>query len=74
MKKVGFGIVFIAFLTFVGFGSASCKKERGVCYCKYFSGDKTEYDLQHLTRSQQKDSCAHLDELAENFAGDCKLK
>lgn len=53
----------------------SCKKkEAGVCYCHYFSGDKREYDLSSLARSQQVDSCYKLDGLAEAFAGDCDLK
>lgn len=53
----------------------SCKKkESGICYCHYLSGDKKEYDLKSLTRSQQIDSCYVLDGLAENFAGDCDLK
>lgn len=53
----------------------SCKKkESGICYCHYLSGDKREYDLRSLTRSQQIDSCYVLDGLAENFAGDCDLK
>lgn len=53
----------------------SCKKkESGICYCKYFSGDKREYDLRSLPRSKQIDSCYVLDGLARNFAGDCSLK
>jgi hypothetical protein len=53
----------------------SCnKKESGVCYCKYLSGDKKEYNLKSLTRSQQIDSCYVLDGLANGFAGDCELK
>lgn len=53
----------------------SCKKkESGVCYCHYFSGDKTEYNLTAYPRSQQTDSCYELDRLAEAFAGDCDLK
>ncbi|MFA6151306.1 MAG: hypothetical protein WC716_08300 [Chitinophagaceae bacterium] len=55
--------------------SSSCKKkESGVCYCSYFSGDKKEYNLSSLTRSQQTDSCYVLDGYAEAFAGDCELK
>lgn len=53
----------------------SCKKkESGICYCSYLSGDKKEYDVRALTRSQQIDSCYVLDGLASNFAGSCKLK
>ncbi|MBL7718420.1 MAG: hypothetical protein JNL72_06270 [Flavipsychrobacter sp.] len=55
--------------------SPACKKkERGVCYCSYLSGDKKEYNLSSLSRSQQTDSCYVLDGYAENFAGSCKLK
>jgi len=74
MKKVSFGIAFLALVLAVGLGSTSCKKKRGICYCKYYSGDKTEYDLRDLPRSEQEDSCAHLNNLAANFVGDCKLK
>lgn len=53
----------------------SCKKkDAGVCYCHYLSGDKKEYNLNHLSRSQQIDTCYHLDQLAEAFAGDCDLE
>lgn len=53
----------------------SCsKKESGVCYCSYYSGDKKEYDLRSLSLQQQIDSCNTLDGLASNFAGSCKLK
>ncbi|WP_129022134.1 hypothetical protein [Edaphocola flava] len=53
----------------------SCtKKESGVCYCSYYSGDRTHYDLRNLNGQQQIDSCNRLNELASNFAGSCKLK
>lgn len=54
--------------------SACKKKESGVCYCSYLSGDKKEFNLSGLSRSQQIDSCYVLDGNAEAFAGDCKLK
>jgi hypothetical protein len=50
------------------------KKETGVCYCKYLSGDKKEFNLTSLTRSQAIDSCYVLNGYAKAFAGDCKLK
>lgn len=50
------------------------KKETGVCYCKYLSGDKKEFDLSSLDRSRAQDSCAVLDGYAHAFAGDCELK
>lgn len=53
----------------------SCKKKQtGVCYCKYLSGDKKEYNLQGLDRAKQQDSCNTLNGYASAFAGDCKLK
>lgn len=53
----------------------SCKKkETGICYCKYFSGDKKEFDLRHLPRSQQIDSCYVYNQNASHFAGECELK
>lgn len=52
-----------------------CKKKKsGVCYCKYLSGDKKEYDLTGLDRSVARDSCGKLDGYAGAFAGDCDLK
>lgn len=53
----------------------SCsKKKSGVCYCKYLSGDKKEYDLTGMDRSKAQDSCQVLNGYASAFAGDCKLK
>ncbi len=61
--------------TFLILFALSCKKkESGICYCHYLSGDKKEYDLRQLRRSEQVDSCYELDRLAEAFAGDCDLK
>ncbi len=55
-------------------GNSCKKKESGVCYCHYLSGDKKEFNLSSLTRSKQQDSCYVLDGYAEAFAGDCDLK
>jgi hypothetical protein len=52
----------------------ACNKKKGNCYCKYVSGDKTHYDLNSLSRSEQQDSCRVLDNNAEGFGGECKLK
>ena len=74
MKKYRF-ILFIMLIGFVYTGMTSCrKKEKGNCYCKYYSGDKTHYDLTSLPRSEQQDSCNVLNNNASAFAGDCKLK
>lgn len=60
---------------FVGMALFSCKKkESGICYCKYLSGDKKEFDFRDLPRSQQIDSCYVYNQNASHFAGDCKLK
>ncbi len=58
-----------------GLFSTSCrKKEKGNCYCKFYSGDRTHYDLSALPRNEQEDSCKVIDNNAQAFAGDCKLK
>lgn len=54
--------------------SSCSKKESGVCYCSYLSGDRTHYDLRGMDRQEQIDSCNRLSDLASNFAGSCKLK
>lgn len=73
MKKMILNYSFIAIAGVLLFSSCK-KKESGVCYCHYLSGDKKEYNLSTLTRSQQVDSCYVLDGYAEAFAGDCDLK
>lgn len=50
------------------------KKDKGTCYCSYLSGDKKEFNLSSLSRSEQTDSCYVLDGYAEAFAGSCKLE
>ncbi len=65
----------IVSVLFVGMALFSCKKkETGICYCTYFSGDKKDFDLRHLPRTQQIDSCYVYDQNASHFAGDCELK
>lgn len=75
MKKVRL-ILPLLMLGLVYVGVTSCRKKvSGNCYCSYFSGDKTHYDLTMVSsRSAQQDSCVALDHNAESFAGDCKLK
>lgn len=68
MKKI-FVVLIIALIAL-----AACKK-RGICYCKFYSGDKQEYDLSDIgNRDAQKDSCNVIDGNAANFGGSCKLK
>ncbi len=75
MKTYFLLAVMLCFAIFMLVTAASCKKKKeGICYCHYFSGDKKEYDLRSLKRSDQIDSCYILDGLAEAFAGDCDLK
>lgn len=65
----------IGFLFIIGILFSSCKKkESGVCYCSYLSGDKKEFDLKHLSRSQQVDTCNMYSQNASHFAGSCDLK
>jgi len=55
--------------------ATSCKKkESGVCYCSYLSGDKKEFNFQNLPRDVAQDSCNTLDGYATAYAGDCDLK
>ncbi|MEZ5016081.1 MAG: hypothetical protein R2800_03460 [Flavipsychrobacter sp.] len=53
----------------------SCKKkDAGVCYCDYVSGDKKEFNLKALERSEQIDSCFVLNKNANAFGGSCELE
>lgn len=62
-------------LVVIGLLLGSCdKKEKGVCYCSYYGGNRTVYDLKHLPKQQQTDSCQELSRLASGFAGSCKIK
>jgi hypothetical protein len=55
--------------------TTSCKKkEAGICYCSYVSGDKKEFDLKALSTNAARDSCAVLDRNANGFGGDCEIK
>ncbi|RYE26444.1 MAG: hypothetical protein EOP51_00375 [Sphingobacteriales bacterium] len=69
-KILGAAIIALTTLTITG----CSKKEDGVCYCKYLSGDKKEYNLKNLDDRKAQDSCNVLDGYAEAFAGDCSLK
>ncbi|WP_124635055.1 hypothetical protein [Taibaiella sp. KBW10] len=66
--------VVLILIVLTGILSSCSKKESGVCYCSYFSGDRTHYDLKGLDKQKQIDSCNRLSELASGFAGSCKLK
>jgi len=70
MKKAT--ILFAAAIILTGTGCR--KKEIGVCYCTYLSGDKKDFNLTDLTRKQAQDSCNVLSGYASAFAGSCKLK
>ncbi|MES2513779.1 MAG: hypothetical protein V4580_06515 [Bacteroidota bacterium] len=54
--------------------TTACRKEKGVCYCKYASGDKRHFDLKSLPRNEAVDSCAVISGNAQGFGGSCKLK
>lgn len=54
---------------------SSCRKEfRGICKCKYLSGDKVEFDYSHLTIEQASAKCDTTSQNAEAFAGECHLE
>ncbi len=73
MKKIHFiGAAALMLLVFAS--TTSCNKKKGNCYCTFYSGDKTHYDLTALSRSDQQDSCNVINNNASNFAGSCKLK
>ncbi len=58
--------------------ASACKKEdsktSGVCYCDFANGKKQEYNLTHLARSQQIDTCNNHNKNAGYFGGVCELK
>lgn len=64
----------IVFCAFALLTTGCSKKKSGVCYCKYLSGDKKEFDLRSLDRGRAQDSCNVLNNNAHAFAGDCELK
>jgi hypothetical protein len=71
MKKV----ISAVLMSYIVLFAASCKKKQaGVCYCSYLSGDKKEYNLTSLSYTQAQDSCNVLSGYASAFAGSCKLK
>lgn len=67
-------IIILIFFATVPVIIGCSKKETGVCYCKYVSGDKKEFDLRSLDRSKAQDSCNVLDRNANAFGGECDLK
>lgn len=72
MKKL---MIIIPALALTIISVTSCKKkESGVCYCDYASGDKKEFNLSSMERSQQIDSCYQLDLNAGPFGGECELE
>jgi hypothetical protein len=62
-------------LVFMGTAFSSCKKDfRGVCACKFLSGDKSEYDYSNLTIDEARKKCDTTSQNASNFAGSCSLE
>jgi len=75
MEYSKFSVVLFLIFSIILLSHSSCsKKESGICYCSFYSGDKKQYDLRHLPKQEQIDTCNHLNVLAENFVGNCKLK
>lgn len=56
----------------------ACDKDKnktpGVCYCDFANGEKKEYDLTHLSRKNQIDTCKNHNKNAGDFGGVCELK
>lgn len=69
-----FGISIILLLLSATIFQSCKKREAGVCYCDYVSGDKKEFNLKDLKRSEQIDSCFILDGNANGFGGSCELE
>jgi len=65
-------------LLFIIFILSACKKDKnrtsGVCYCEFANGKKQEYNLTHLSRQQQIDTCNMHSNNAANFGGKCELE
>jgi hypothetical protein len=74
MKKLVLLAIIMTISAIIVTITACKKKDKGVCYCSYLSGDKKEFNLNSLPRSRQIDSCYVLDGYAEGFAGSCKLE
>lgn len=49
-------------------------REEGICYCEFFSGDKSQYDLRALPRAEQTVQCRQHDTNAGAFGGECELE
>ena len=60
------------------FIAMACNKDKnktpGVCYCDFANGEKQEYDLRHLSKQNQIDTCYNHNKNAGNFGGVCELK
>jgi len=68
-------IVSLAAVALAAVSFTGCRKDfRGVCRCKYLSGDKKEFDYSQLTIEHAKAKCDSTDNNAEAFAGDCRLE
>jgi len=63
-------------ILFAGIAATGCKKKKsGICYCKYLSGDKKEFNMTMLDRAKAEDSCNRvINNNASAFAGSCELK
>ena len=66
-------------LSFIVLAAVACNKDKknrtsGVCYCDFANGKKQEYDLTHLDRAKQVDTCNNHSKNAGNFGGSCELK
>ena len=54
--------------------SSSNNRASGVCYCDYVNGEKKQFDLNHLSRAEQIDTCNLYSKNAGFFGGKCELQ
>lgn len=63
-------VLFLGILSF-----SACRKDfRGICKCKYLSGDKVEFDYSQLTIEHANAKCDSTSQNASAFAGDCHME
>ena len=58
------------------FLAVGCKKkgDPGICYCDFANGEKQQYDLTDLSKSEQIIACNTHNNNAAHFGGVCELR
>ena len=67
-------LLLLAALTLPACDSNEAPRRAGVCYCEFYSGDESEYDLSDMDREAQVAQCRVHDTNAQNFGGRCELE